>query len=861
DDREGWAYSTSASLKLADFITINGNLSENNPYFHPLEQRFGSRVAQRNWGVSADIDLAKLLPGEMRQSSLKFNYSHNERVGKPLYLPGTDILVDEAVTQLEDKLKKQGFSDSEAKSKADSLRNTTQTIETSDTYSFSSIRIKIPTDFWLIRDTWNNLNFGFNYNKTYSRNPTTIHQSNWLWNFTASYQFMFNPNYFIRAIEIPVLGTIFEFFTDLKQLRIYYTPSSLSWNFGANRSRGTTITRQDPSRPSISRDFKTNRGLQFGWRFTEGGFLNPSLTYGIEFQSTIVPFETKFIDSVEVPRAEKEIFRELFSSKNYFGKDINFSQRIELRTQPKVPSLFNLDKYLNFTTGYSVDYRWQNDLRQVELGRAVSYSNNISLGFTFKLKQLFDPLFKESSTEESTQPIFDPRRGRGRDREEEPKVVKSDSTQTPDSTQIEDTTPRKSPITTALNFLKSVSKWLFFEYENVAINFSQNNNSQNSGIKGEGTGFSNFWNFFSQSDQNGPPRSYMLGLGTTVGARAPNGNLTDAVGQRNSIDFRTSRPLWEGARIDLTWKTGWNYNRSTSIQTDSLGVAKVVNMTSTGSTERSFLSLPPVLLFSFFKNGIKRVNELFDPNSANPNENLSQAFVEGFETLPILGKLPFLKDFINYIPRPNWSLNWDGLERLPLFNTFAQRVSLSHSYTSNYSRGWKINPDGQEETQSQKVMYGFQPFLGLSITFEQLWNGNLSANIKFGRSTTYDLGVTTKNITETFSQDINVSASYSKSGFDLPLFGISLKNDIGISLSFTQMKNTTVIFDMMKFKEEGTPQDGTVRTTLEPRIRYVMSSRLTLSIFYKRSSVKPEGASKIPPTTTNEAGLDVHITI
>jgi hypothetical protein len=34
-----------------------------------------------------------------------------------------------------------------------------------------------------------------------------------------------------------------------------------------------------------------------------------------------------------------------------------------------------------------------------------------------------------------------------------------------------------------------------------------------------------------------------------------------------------------------------------------------------------------------------------------------------------------------------------------------------------------------------------------------------------------------------------------------------------------------------------------------------------LSIFYKRSSVAPEGASRIPPTTSNEAGLDVSISI
>jgi hypothetical protein len=66
---------------------------------------------------------------------------------------------------------------------------------------------------------------------------------------------------------------------------------------------------------------------------------------------------------------------------------------------------------------------------------------------------------------------------------------------------------------------------------------------------------------------------------------------------------------------------------------------------------------------------------------------------------------------------------------------------------------------------------------------------------------------------------------------------------------------------MLDFTEGGVPQDGTTRITLEPRIKYTISAKVTLSIFYKRSSVTPEGASRIPPTTTNEAGLDVNISI
>ena len=66
---------------------------------------------------------------------------------------------------------------------------------------------------------------------------------------------------------------------------------------------------------------------------------------------------------------------------------------------------------------------------------------------------------------------------------------------------------------------------------------------------------------------------------------------------------------------------------------------------------------------------------------------------------------------------------------------------------------------------------------------------------------------------------------------------------------------------MDNWKDAGIPQDGKTTTTIEPKIKYVMSQRVTLSIFYRRTSIEPAGAARIPPTTTNEAGVDVKISI
>jgi cell surface protein SprA len=415
-------------------------------------------------------------------------------------------------------------------------------------------------------------------------------------------------------------------------------------------------------------------------------------------------------------------------------------------------------------------------------------------------------------------------------------------------------------------FLKTIARIIFFDYDQFTFNFSNNNSISKSGLFGTGTGFYNFWGI-SQSDINGPSRLFQFGLSGDIGRRAlpPPGTssltLSDNYSQQNSFDFKTQRPLWEGAKIDLTWKVSWSLNKSSSLTVDSLGhVTPNGSPNVSGTLSRSFLSFPPVLFLSAFKSGIKVVHEKYDPNSTDPMA-LSDAFESGFESLPIFSNFKFLKDVSEYVPRPNWRVTWDGLEKFFPFKSFAKRVSFEHAYVSDYSEGWQLTPDGTKQMQTQKIEYGFSPLIGFNFTFADLWGGNVISSVKYSTKTDYDLGITTKAIVETYSNEIGITAGFSKSGFELPLFGLSLKNDIEFSFSYTSSKNTSVNYDMSNYVDGGTPQDGTTRTSIEPRIKYTISSKVTLSVFYTRTSVQPDGPSQIPPTTTNEAGLDVHISI
>ncbi len=865
DNTPGWAYTASSSLQLADLMGINFNISQTSPQFHSLSQQFGNRVMSKNWGFSTNLNILKLLPFKLDDSNFKVNYSHSESIGQPQYMPGTDIQVNAAAALAEQRATD---STSGTQLTAAQIRNQVETVTTSDVLSTSGVQLKIPSSYWLVRDTWNRLSFSFNYNKSFSRSPTVLSNKGWNWNFSMNYGLNLSPDNYIYPVKLPLIGSILGLFSDYRNLKVYFTPQNFSFNMSANRYRTINVTRaigNTAQQSDTSRDFSAQRGFSYNWKLTEGGLLNLSTDYNVHINSSLLYLETN-ADGLQ--RSSSAIFNDIFSG-TFFGKDYQYTQNFDLKASPILPSLWNLDRFFSLNASYSATYQWQDNLRQQDLGVSAGYQNRTNLSMVLRLKALTDPIFSNLSQRENEEAsnVENTRRAEeeaeraraigkennaNKQNEVKNEVAKTSSVDTSSNNEI---TKNKHPLKNLLLFLESAVQYTLFDYDNINVNFTNSNSLSQGGLEYDNTGFNNFWGL-KLNYSKGPSRAFMLGLSDYAGPRAPNAQLTDIYSQTNDLSLSTSRNLWEGATININWDVNWSYNKNTTLASDANGNTSISTVSSSGTISRTFLTFPPFLFFSFLKSGVDRVHQL-DPNA----QDLSDAFVQGFETFPILSKLGPFSQLANYIPRPNWTFTWSGLQSIPFFHGFAKDVSLTHSYSSTYTEGWMTTIDGSREVQSQRIQYGFNPLIGLSITFKELWGGNLIGSAKYSTTTSYDLGLSTNNITQTYSKSIGITAGYSKSGFDLPIFGISLKNDIQFSLTYSLDQNSSVLFDMLNFNENGVPQDGTVRTTIEPSIKYTISSKVTLSIFYTRTSVQPEGASTIPPTVTNEAGLDVHISI
>jgi hypothetical protein len=888
DNSPGWAYRFDTQLKLADLAAVSFNYSKIDPNFHTLERRFGSRQTGINWGLSANMQLEKFFPDSWVGTSLPVSYSHTVGFITPKYLPNSDVLVSGAAEQQRAQALSEGRSQTEADAEASQIITQSETHKVTDTYAAPNFRLGLPSQAWYIRDTFNKLTFGFSYTRSRERSPAVARRLAWSWDAKISYALTLPTDYYFTPF-----ANLFDglwFLDEYKDMKIYYAPTNFTWSLSTRRSRNVSLQRARGSQETITRNFTASRQFGFGWKLSEGGLTNLSGNYNLNVESSLLDFET---DRFGNQRLFSKILSDIFFGDKFinFGNDTRYAQRNQFNLKPNIPNIFDIKKYLDLSFSYSVDYSWQNTLTSGDIGKSAGFNNNISFSTNLKLKQLMDPLFGEEPSSAAA-PQARGRRG-GAARQEEP--VK-DSTLVADTSGVEGKSAVGRTLDQLKNLLKVFIKVPFFDYDNVNVTFTQTNTATNSGVVGR-TGFVNFWGrvpFFQDHDpRHGPSRLYQLGLISDPSGRLTNfgtrskfpffgwdvepgiraastpetiANLRNTYRQTNRLAFKTSRSLWEGARLDLNWNIGWGFSRNQSLTTDSLGIPTITTSTSDGSIDRSFLTFPDFLFLGLFKSSFKDVSKKYAELKANRDdtktdeEKLTQAFEEGFEALPLFSKL-----FGQFYPRVNWSLRWDGLEKLSMFSGFVSRLSLDHSYNANYTRKFRHPPGGGGEvTDGQTVRYGFAPLVGLNFTFKELFKGSFGANLRYNTNTSYDLATSSRNIIETLAQEISFTASYSRKGFEIPFFGLSLSNDLDISASYSVTKNSRKTFEVAKLdvNTEGTPLEGSTRTVLEPRIKYVLSLRVTASIYYRYTKIAPDDAgSRIPGSTINEAGLDIHIAI
>lgn len=865
DSRSDWAAVMSSNLKLADLANMSFSLNRTNPNFHRLEERFGNRIAATNWSFSIQAQLEKFFPADWKGMAIPVTYSHTEQVQDPLFAANSDVNLAEAVaaaeTQAFQSAKNQGLPDDQAQFLASQaggrVRARSQTIIIQDQFAMQGIRLGIPGRDWYVRDILNRFTFGYNYTQQFERSPVVQERFNWQWQASGQFGVTIPSNFTAKPLawaeDIPILGWY-------KGLSISFLPGNVSTGLTLARSRQTEQSWFINQPSPVIRAFTANRQMQLGtWKLTEGGLMNVTMEYNVNAQNTLIPLE---LDDDKRQLSGSEIFsRMVFRNGGILdlGATTQHSQTMTFNFRPTVPPLFSLDRYLNITGSYSTVYNWNDPLQPSpeirDIVKNASFDNTIRFNATFRLKSLGNEWFGTPTT-----------------------------------------TRGGSSADTGSSFsFSSLLKTIFFDYDNVTLQFSQRNAARSPGVMG-GSGFTNFWarplTFQGQENIFGPSLWYQLGLVTNphgsfsinsssafpfisfsenAGLRPPNATLQDNFNQATDLSLRTSRALWQGATLELSWTSRFSFNRNQTVLTDAVGNPTFTNITIIESYNRSFLIMPRLLFFDVFGNNVESVVNAYNTerdrivgevaDTAQRNQQLAKALSDAFvNELEAFNFLPAALSRV--LPRLNWTFRWEGLEKWDLLDGVARRITLNHTYNSQYQENNRVTDLGRV-TESQQVQMNFSPLIGITAQFdENKLDGTLTANLQYNMKSAYSLATSARSlISRDDTDEFTLRANYSKRGWEFPLFGLVLQNDLEFQLEATYRKNRRATFDVLDFQNEsGRTLDGSTTVILEPSARYSLSRYLTARAFVRYEANMTEGAAN-PGNSTTQVGVDIRLAV
>ncbi|HMS65200.1 MAG TPA: cell surface protein SprA, partial [Ignavibacteria bacterium] len=822
-DDNGLAFNVSANVQMADLLNFSFALSQVDPFFHGLDARLGSRNTGVSWDFSTTLNLDRLFNNAFASSfsedwsnflTLPLTFRHSESYVNPQYYPGTDIFLNSAADQEYLRvLTSPGGTPESAQQAKDNLLAEAQTLVIRNNISISNMNFNFPSNNFLVKNIFNKINFLFNADFGNSRDITYESKTDYRYNGAISIgtDFGLSEKLNLNIGSLIPLGSKYDnakmyfFFPFIPLAPLFSNNFSASTDF--NRSQFNSKIRSFEFNDFTTRSFTANRGFSFNWKFLENWIIDLNGDYSFRAGSDLTPLETSG-DTTGSQRPNGDIFGDIFFNNGLvnFGEDLDYAQSVTINPKVDIPFI---DRFMLFNTSYRVTYGWINPNQITNIGFNLGYNNSLNSTVNLKLKEIFS-LFGESGDNKL--------RANG---------INGDST-------VSDNTGNSQTLAGILNIFKS------FVPADINISYTQTNDVKNGGVTGK-PGFGNFWFYPSTKEDLGPSRLYQLGFSQYPGTRAPNLNqISDFYIEGNEMTFQTSiNPIFpENINMSLNFKTAWGF--SNNLIYSSNGIGEIGNPTSKTS---SIFSGNTIL---FAGNAEDFTYEYVQDNTAQNRRNITSAF----------------ESQISSIPFPNWSMTISGLERLPMFSGFANSVSIDNNFISEYRESRLIDINNYDIPNTQTVIQSFSPLIGLNLNFKEAFGGNLSSSFRLSTSTSNTLNPIGASIQSVKTNEWSITANFSKSGFNLPLFGLSLQNDISFALTISKTTNDPINYEFPTGQPYPSFGNGSIVTNINPSIQYSLSSKVTMQFFYKYLKTSPTSESYTTvPRSTSEGGLNIRIAI
>lgn len=888
NNRGGVAAMALARTNLADL----GNLSLYGSYtsagFGNLEDNPTSLELVNTLQLQStlDMELGKFLP-EKWGIRMPLYLDWNKQIGSPEYNP-----LDPDV-RLKEDLKTYPTA-----SERDSVRKMTQERKTTTNLTLTNVRKERTGKGALKPHFFDIENFTFSY--AYSRERSSddeieyynkdLHRGGFTYAYSPQDPGLFAP--FAKSNSKFINGKNGKF---IKDFNLYYKPKSLSFSTEIFRNYEETLLRNKGTALVI---IKPTYFKQFTWRRDYGIQYDLSRSIHLQYSASANARIDEPVGRVDTRESRDSIWSGLSKG----GTMQNFQQTVSLTWEVPITKLPYLD-FLRVPITYRSTYNFLGTTQALAShGSTLNASGQLQASVTGQMQTLYNrfPFIKNAYKQKSATPPKDPKRmsKKERDKMVQDSIARANN---PDSV-------RRAKLAETLTNIANFGIRFVTMLKSFGMQYSNSTGSFLPGYMGTAS-------FLGMDPINGwaPGPSFVLGYNDGLVERLLQNDLLSRDPLMNTAHYNTvNRMLTMQASIEPIRDFKIDINATQSYQSREEYYYKYLldwdrvqgplsyimsgtYSTTTWSWATSFVD--DSTLYSTFLNNRHIVSDRLA--DLNPDPLTNQQVIDSMSgqyyrygygpnqqsvlltsfLATYLGKDASTYGFSPFLalPLPNWSINYNGLNKIQALKKWFTNISISHKYSSTYSIGNYYtdaaisgldNYDYGQETvfntngdfiapvsmEGVQITEQFNPL----IRFAMSMTNSIQLNFSIQKNRTLNLSFSNNQLTETTRKGITFGGGYrfKDVAIDIKVAEEThhLKSDIVLQLNLTYNSNKTNIRKINQNISQ--VSSGSEVWMAEVSAEYALSTSLTLRAFFQTNINTPYISNSYPNSTT-KGGITV----
>jgi cell surface protein SprA len=884
----GWAVATTMSTKLADFANITGALRYTTFGFGSVSSKIGERTRDETtaYDVSANVNVDKLIPGNTGIKIPMFVSYENTTIN-PQYDPANpDTKIEAALSSFETESERRNF------------KKLIQDKTTRRSLNFVNVRkTKVKPD--ARTHIYDIENFSFSYSFSEANQTNFFTTQSLLKQNRASVAYTFSPKDAGVEPFKSAKGLKSPYLKFIKDFNFSLLPSTISVRADLDRSFSRKVYRIanserygdfENSDPNFLKYFTFNRQYNLRWALSKGltfeytaranaiidepeGDLDTrekkdSVIYNLKNGGRMKAFDQTFTVNYTLPLDK-------FPITDWLGAEYRFQASYNWKAGP-----------LNIYTDDVAARKGVQDLPDnLDFRNTIQNSRENNLTAKFDMVKLYNKIkfLKELNTPPRPQLTTKPQPGKpGANK---PPVAKAD-------------TVKETPV-----FVKTFFRTLM-SLRSINATYTRT----------EGTvlpGFVETPKFFGMDENwNAPGWKFITGS-QNPGIRyraAQNGwltpltELTQPFSQTRNEDITVRANIEPSSdfkiQIDVKKETSDSYQEI--FRANGNGDFSGLNPSRSGSYRVSFMTIKTAFnntndnvhsdVFKSFEKNLGVIEKRFDGVNGNEYQRKAQdvlipAFIAAYSGKDVNGVS--LSPFPS-LPVPNWRIDYSGLNKMEMFKSVFQSITISHGYQSSYSVMNYVNTqegsftseigmDQHVENYNRdyfgKMVEGeytpvyvisqvmiseqFAPLIGVNIRTK----GRLTARAEYKTKRDIALNISNAQITELNNKDVAFELGYTKNNMKLPFKSqgrtIVLKNDVTFRMNLTITNSKTI---QREIDDIARITNGNINYQLRPNISYVVNQKLTLQGYFEKTINEPQISTSFR-RTTSRFGVQVRFSL